>query len=123
MLSEAQLVQALVTGSKASQFFRPFCPQGSDPPTTYSLLSKEQTPGDGQHDGEHVEETGAAEEGNVRGVAWSRTLTCVTPVGPELWHLSPLVGHRVVRLATAQLVRVAVGAAHHVQTTLGAQGT
>lgn len=34
MLREAQLDQVLVTGSKASQFLRPFCPQGSDPPTT-----------------------------------------------------------------------------------------
>lgn len=44
MLREAQLDQVLVTGSKASQFFNPFCPQGSDPPTTYSLLLREQTP-------------------------------------------------------------------------------
>lgn len=34
MLREAQLDQVLVTGSKTSQFFKPFCPQGSDPPTT-----------------------------------------------------------------------------------------
>lgn len=34
MLREAQLDQVLVTGSKTSQFFSPFCPQGSDPPTT-----------------------------------------------------------------------------------------
>lgn len=34
MLREAHLDQVLVTGSNASQFFRPFCPQGSDPPTT-----------------------------------------------------------------------------------------
>ena len=44
MLRGAQLLQTLVTGSKASQFLRPFCPQGSDPPTTYNLLLREQTP-------------------------------------------------------------------------------
>ncbi len=44
----AQLVQALLTGLKTSQFFRPFCPQGSDPPTTYNLLFREQTPEESQ---------------------------------------------------------------------------
>lgn len=44
MLRGAQLFQTLATGSKASQFFRPFCPQGSEPPTTYNLLLREQTP-------------------------------------------------------------------------------
>lgn len=44
--------------------------------------------------------------------------TCVAAVGPELWHLGPLVQIRIVHLPAAQLIRVAVGATHHVQLTL-----
>ena len=30
--------------------------------------------------------------------------TCVAAVGPQLWHLGPVISQRVIRLTTAQLV-------------------
>lgn len=120
MLREAQLDQVLVTGSKASQFFRPFCPQGSDPPTTYSLLFKEQTPGKQRQEWAkaawllylksfHVRETT---------VDLSRGLTCIAAVCPELWHLNPLISVWIVCLPTAQLIRMSIWTSNHIELTL-----
>lgn len=122
MLREAQFDQVLVTGSKASQFFRPFWPQGSDPPTTYSLLFREQTPagggeGGGATDVEPLPEREATRS-FVRSLGPSVRLTCVAAVRPQFRHLDPLVGLRVVPLSAAQLVGMSVGAPDHVQLAL-----
>lgn len=103
MLREAQLDQVLATGSKASQFFNPFCPQGSDPPTTYSLLLREQTPAK-EDDDERKRKAAAIQEQRARHWRGAERLTCVAAVRPQLWHLNPLVSQRIVSLPTAQLI-------------------
>lgn len=49
---------------------------------------------------------------------WRRWLTCVAAVGPQLWHLSPLISMWIVRLSTAQLVRMTIWPSNNVKLTL-----
>ena len=114
MLREAQLDQVLATGSKASQFFNPFCPQGSDPPTTYSLLLREQTPAKRKQTGRQF----ACCVNSHTFWIDAESLTCVAAVRPQLWHLNPFISQRIVSLSTAQLIRMSVRTSNHVQLAL-----
>lgn len=67
----------------------------------------------------HTGEQASLKELDLDVEVWlSCALTCVAAVGPQLWHLSPLVSVWIVPLPAAQLVGVSVGAANHVQLTL-----
>lgn len=50
--------------------------------------------------------------------ATSEVFTCIAAIGPELWHLGPLVSNGIVRLPATQFIRMAVGPTHHVKLTL-----